>query len=138
MNELKDKIKKHYTEQNELTLEISKAIYDLCKENGGTISFDERDEENQLNGWADEYGLPEIIYDGGRHPEYQSSLCCNVWSVSAMDYKDKIDGKTYNVFSVETEEGELKWYRLFFDDVANLLENIESFLEWKREEKGNI
>lgn len=138
MNELKDKITRHYTEQNELSLQISNAIYNLCKENGGTISFDERDEENQLNEWAYEEGLPEIIYDGGRHPEYQSSLCCSVWSVSAMDYKDPIDGKNYNVFSVETEEGDLNWHRLFFDDKVNLLENIESFLEWKRENEANI
>ena len=111
-----EKISKRLDEYVEEACRIRKmmvaAIYDMASKMGGFVEY-----------YADEYDYEPLLisYDGGSHPEYASSLYCDVYSVKA------VDGKTFSVELDETKSYEES--RMSFDDVASIFKFVRSMYE---------
>ena len=114
--ELSTEIRLHFADERQMRRKVCKAINELCNENGGTIDF--TDEEVDFD------DRPYIAYDGGNHPEYASSLCNEVYSVTA-------DGDSFYVDSELAERYGAD--RMYFIDITDIYDKILEFIELKNE-----
>lgn len=96
------RVSKHWVEERKLRAKMIVAIHDMVSEMGGI-------ETN----WEEDDCYPTIIYDGGRHPEYNSTISSVVNGVNATFTQT---GK--KSFSVNLEEEEnYSEDRMEFSDV---------------------
>ena len=103
---------------NENRVRMVAAIVEMLKENDGDINLYER-----MCECDDE--LPVISYDGGRHPEYASSIATVVYGVKLHQNHDGEES-----FSVDIDEDcNYEEYRMMFHEVKeifNVLCKIEN------------
>lgn len=116
--ELNNRLTEHYAERRKLRTDVCEAIYDMVTEMGGTVRTVTDEYEDYVS----------ICYDGGNHVEYASTMCCDMYSVTAVvvkaenDLFEKVDRKT---FTVECEqEDELDEWRMIFDDVTEIFDFV--------------
>lgn len=112
------KINEHYANQGRLRREICEAIHDMLTELGGTINFiDDKDEDYVY-----------ICYDGGNHVEYDSTMNCQMDSVSASIGGNKALGESgLPTFTFDCErENHVEEWRLMFDDLCAIFDVVYS------------
>jgi hypothetical protein len=109
-NKIDNRVSAHWEEQKEIRKQMVEAIHDMVSEMGG-VKVD----------WETDDDYPTIIYDGGRHPEYNSTISACVNGVNAT--KNKYDDT--KSFSVDLEdEANYDQDRMEFCDVAQVFEFV--------------
>lgn len=101
-------VEKHWKEEADLKQKETEAIHDMVKAMGGVV---EVDAEN------DDY--PIITYDGGRHAEYNSTICACVNSVKSIEMRG------CKMFSVDIEEcDDYDSSRIIFTDIDQIYDFV--------------
>jgi hypothetical protein len=105
----------HWKKQSKLRKEVIENIYDMCKAMGGEIVIDYENDD-----------CPLIAYDGGRHIEYNSTLCAAVNTIRA------IEKNGFKLFQVDLEEEEeYDCDRIEFPDICQIFDFVYyKFDEW--------
>ena len=116
-NIVNTKINEHYANQGRLRREICEAIHDMLTELGGTINF--------IDDEYEDYAY--ICYDGGNHVEYDSTMNCQLDSVSSSIGGNKALGEEYPTFTFDCErENHVEEWRLIFDDLCAVFDVVYS------------
>ena len=105
----------HWKRQWKLNQEVTEAIHDMCKAMGGEIVIDNDIDDSPL-----------ITYDGGRHAEYNSTICGVVTAIRATEKRG------FKQFQVDLEECEgYDCDRIEFDDACQIFDFVYyKFDEW--------
>lgn len=111
------RVDKHWKEQSELRQLETESIHDMVEIMGGQVEVDYEVDES-----------PVITYDGGRHAEYNSTICAVVTNIKA------IEKRGFKMFSVDLEECEdYESDRINFDDIDQIYNFVcgkfEDFVE---------
>ena len=103
--------------EHELSNRMNTAIYDMLQEMGGEccVDFDTDDD------------YPLITYDGGRHAEYNSTICAVVTRVKATT---KNGFKCFTI-DIQDEEDDYESERLDHGDIATIFDFVKSEFEDK-------
>lgn len=119
VTEMDDRINSIYASISDNRKHIEELIYEMVESEGGSMNI--RDTK------SDDYCY--VCYDGGNHPEYNSTMSASVETVKC--YVDSRGQKTFDV-SLDDIDGlpladEYEAYRMNFDDLANVFD----FVKWK-------
>ena len=108
-NGIQNQIDEVWNIQSKVRTQMKEAIYDMVSEMGGTIYVD----------WDDDSDYPILIYDGGNHPEYNSTISSSL---------ERVDSKIVNgvkTFEVDIEdENHYAESRMDFSDVGQVFEYV--------------
>ena len=111
----------HWKKQGLLNKEVAEAIHDMCTAMGGEVVVDNDIDDS-----------PIITYDGGRHAEYNSTICAVVTAIRA---KEKNGFKTFQVDLEECEEYDSD--RINFEDACQIFDFVYyKFDEWLGDPEG--
>jgi hypothetical protein len=119
VNIVNTKINEHYANRGRLRREICEAIHDMLTELGGTVKFiDDEHEEDCVY----------FCYDGGNHVEYDSTMNCQMDSVSVSIGGNKALGESgLPTFTFDCErENNVEEWRLMFDDLCAVFDIVYS------------
>ncbi len=127
-NKISNKANSHRKEQAEIRAEMVVAINEMLTEMGGKTEVDDDSDVFLL-----------IAYDGGNHPEYNSNLFSQVYSVKATTingYESEEKKKSFSVDIAETDDYEEN--RMNYDDIEQVFDFVcgqyESWItEWRKE-----
>lgn len=119
-NKISNKADAHRKEQTKIRKEMVEAIHEMLTEMGGEVEVG-----------YDDYDEPfSISYDGGRHPEYNSNLYTDVYSVKATMVKGFECEEEKKSFSVEIEEtDDYNEKRMNYDDVEQVFDFVRAKYE---------
>lgn len=111
----------HWKRQGLLYEEVTKDIHDMCKAMGGEVVVDNDIDDSPL-----------ITYDGGRHSEYNSTICGVVTAIRATE---KNGEKSFQVDLEEEEEYDCN--RINFDDACQIFDFVYGkFEDWLDNPEG--
>lgn len=120
-NNIDTAVEKHWKEESDLKQKETEAIHDMVEMMGGEVEVD-----------VDNDDYPIITYDGGRHSEYNSTICACVTSVKSFEKRG------FKLFSVDIDECEdYECDRITFADIDQIYNYIcGKFEEFCDEQKN--
>lgn len=111
---INSKLSKFWLTMGDIKKEICESINEMLNEMGGEIEVD----------YANDEYPPVVVYDGGNHPEYASTISAIVQSVKAVEIRG------FKTFEVNLEdEPEMSYDRFEFGDVVQIFDFVKARYE---------
>lgn len=123
---LQNDLSVHWSYEKELKTRVIDAIYDMMEEMGvDKIDFTPNDD----------YDRPCISYDGGNHPEYNSTICAEVYSVKRYLKEYDFVGTHRKAISVDIIDctDNYEDTRMNLEDVASVFDIVAEMYSFKKE-----